>query len=166
MTARGLEFETAFAVTNSLRLNLNGAYNRAVYTEFTTTLPDISTTQIADYSDKQLHGAPKVILNYGVDYTKAFGAGYALHLFVNNSYRSKAYLAVNLSENTLQEAYNLVDGGIGIEKDQGKYELTLVVKNLLDEHYATGKATYSGTGAVTEQPGYGRAFSLAFRARL
>jgi iron complex outermembrane recepter protein len=165
-TARGLEFETAFAVTNSLRVNLNGAYNRAVYTEFTTTLPDISTTQIADYSDKQLHGAPKVILNYGVDYSNAFGAGYALHLFLNNSYRSKAYLAANLSESTLQEAYNLVDGGIGIEKDNGKYELTLIVKNLLDEHYATGKATFSGTGAVTEQPGYGRAFSLAFRAKL
>ncbi len=166
VTARGLEFETAFAVTNGLRLNLNGAFNRAVYSEFTTTVPDISSTQIADYSGKQLHGAPKVILNYGVDYSKAFGAGYALHLFLNNSYRSKTYLAANLSENTLQKAYNIVDGGIGIEKDQGKYELTLAVKNLLDEHYATGKATYSGTTAVTEQPGYERAFSLAFRAKL
>lgn len=46
-------------------------------------------------------------------------------------------------------------------KNQG-----LVIKNLLDEHYKTGAATYSSTNAVTGQAGYGRAFSLAFRATL
>jgi len=166
VTARGIEFETAFAVTPGLSVNLAGAYNRATYDEFFTTVPDISDTKIADYSGKQLHGAPKVTLTYGFDWTHQLGNGYAFNLFLNNAYRSDAYLIPSQSENSLQEAYNVTDGGIGLDRGNGKYKLTLIVKNLFDEDYKTGAATYSGANAVTEQPGYGRAFSLAFRANL
>jgi iron complex outermembrane receptor protein len=166
VTAKGIEFETAFAVTPGLNVNLAGAYNRATYDEFFTTVPDISETKIADYSGKQLHGAPKITLTYGFDWTQQLGNGYALNVFLNNAYRSDAYLIPSQSEYSLQEAYNVTDGGIGIDRGNGKYKLTLIIKNLFDEHYKTGAATYSSTNAVTEQPGYGRAFSLAFRANL
>lgn len=166
VTAKGIEFETAFAVTPGLNVNLAGAYNRATYDEFFTTVPDISETKIADYSGKQLHGAPKLTLTYGFDWTQQLGKGYAFNLFLNNAYRSDAYLIPSQSEYSLQEAYNVTDGGIGIDRGNGKYKLTLIIKNLFDEHYKTGAATYSSTNAVTEQPGYGRAFSLAFRANL
>lgn len=166
VTAKGIEFETAFAVTAGLSVNLAGAYNRATYDEFFTTVPDISETKIADYSGKQLHGAPKITVAYGFDWTHQLGNGYAVNLFLNNAYRSDAYLIPSQSENSLQEAYNITDGGIGLDRGNGKYKLTLIVKNLFDEHYKTGAATYSSSTAVTEQPGYGRAFSLAFRANL
>ena len=166
VTAKGIEFETAFSVTPNLSVNLAGAYNRATYDEFFTTLPDISTTQLADYSGKQLHGAPKTTLTYGFDWHQAFGDGYGWNLFLNNAYRSDAYLIPSQSEYSLQEAYNVTDAGIGIDKGNGKYKLTLIIKNLFDEHYKTGAGTYSSTTAVTEQPAYGRAFSLAFRADL
>jgi len=166
VTAKGIELETAFAVSPNLSVNLAGAYNRATYDEFFTTLPDISTTQMADYSGKQLHGAPKTTLTYGFDWHQAFGDGYGWNLFLNNAYRSDAYLIPSQSEFTLQEAYNVTDAGIGIDKGNGKYKLTLIVKNLLDEGYKTGGGTYSSTSAVTEQPAYGRAFSLSFRADL
>jgi iron complex outermembrane receptor protein len=166
VTAKGIEFETAFAVTPGLNVNLAGAYNRATYDDFFTTVPDISETKIADYSGKQLHGAPKITLTYGFDWTQQLGNGYALNVFLNNAYRSDAYLIPSQSEYSLQEAYNVTDGGIGIDRGNGKYKLTLIIKNLFDEHYKTGAGTYSSTNAVTEQPGYGRAFSLAFRANL
>jgi iron complex outermembrane receptor protein len=164
--ARGIELETAFAVTPNLRLNLNGSYNDAIYTEFTTTIPDISTTTIGDYSGRQLHGAPKVTLNYGFDYNKPLGAGYAAHLYLSNAYRSGTYLASNQSKYSWQEAYTLTDGGIGIGKDNGKYELSLVAKNIFDKEYATGKGTYSSSGAITEQPGYDRTVGIVFKAKL
>jgi iron complex outermembrane receptor protein len=164
--ARGIEFETAFAATPNFSLNLNGSYNDAVYTEFTTTAPDLSTNQLADYSGRQLHGAPKVTLNYGFDYNKPLGGGYAAHIYLTNSYRSGTYLASNQSKFTWQEGYTLTDGGIGIAKGNGKYELSLVGKNLFDKDYATGKGTYSGTGAITEQPGYGRTIGVVFRAKM
>lgn len=164
--ARGIEFETAFAVTPNFRLNFNGAYNDAIYTEFTTTLPDISTTQLADYSGRQLHGAPKITLNYGFDYSKPIIAGYKAHFYLNNSYRSGTYLASSQSRYTYQDAYNITDGGIGIGKDNDKFELSLFAKNIFDTHYATGNGTYSSSGAVTEQPGYGRTLGLVFRTKL
>lgn len=164
VTAKGIEFETAFAVAPGLNFNFSGAYNRATYDEFFTTLPDISTTQLADYSGKQLHGAPKVTLAYGFDWTGSLGNGNSLNIFLTNAYRSDAYLIPSQSEYAFQEAYNVTDGGIAIDRGNGKYRFSLIVKNLLDEDYKTGANTYSGTNAVTAQPGYGRAFSLAYRA--
>ncbi|MFZ3086451.1 MAG: TonB-dependent receptor [Methylotenera sp.] len=164
--ARGIEIETAFAVTSNFRLNLNGAYNDVEYTDFSTTLPDVSTTTLVNLKGKQLHGAPKVTLNYGFDYTKYVGAGFAGKFFLNNSYRSGAFLASNQSENTWQDAYTLTDGGIGVQKENGKYELSLVARNLFDKHYATGKGTFGNTGAITEQPGYGRTVGIVFRAKM
>lgn len=164
--ARGIELETAFAVTPNFRLNLNGAYNEAEYTDFSTTRPDVSVTQLVNLKGKQLHGAPKVTLNYGFDYTKYVGAGFSGKIFLNNTYRSGAYLASNQSENTWQEAYTLTDGGVGVQKDNGKYELSLVARNLFDKHYATGKGTYGGSGAVSEQPGFARSVGIVFRAKI
>jgi iron complex outermembrane receptor protein len=164
VTAKGVEFESAFAVTPSLSVNFSGAYNRATYDEFFTTVPDISDTQLADYSGKQLHGAPKVTLSYGLDYTRTLGNGYGLNLFLTNAYRSDAYLQPSQSEYTLQKAYNLTDAGVALDRGNGKYRISFVVKNLFDEHYKTGGNTYSSSNAITEQPGYGRAFSFAFRS--
>ncbi len=164
VTAKGIEFETAFAVTPALSLNFSGAYNRATYDEFFTSLPDISATKLADYSGKQLHGAPKVTLAYGVDYTRALGDGFGLNFFLTNAYRSDAYLQPSQSEYTLQKSYNLTDAGVALDRGNGKYRISFVVKNLFDEHYKTGGNTYSSTNAVTEQPGYGRAFSFSFRS--
>lgn len=39
-------------------------------------------------------------------------------------------------------------------------------KNLLDKDYAAGANTYSGSKAVTRQPGYDRTVALVFRAKL
>jgi len=166
VTAQGVEIETAFAVTPNFRLNLNGAYNDAEYTDFTTTAPDVSTPTLVNLKGKQLHGAPKVTLNYGFDYTKPIGSGFAAKFFLNNSYRSGAYLASNQSENTWQGSYTLTDAGVGVQKENGKYELSLVARNLFDKDYATGKGTYGNSGAITEQPGYGRSVGIVFRAKM
>lgn len=164
--AQGLEFETAFAATPNLRLNLSGAYNDAIYTDFDAPSVDVAAPTLQDFSGKQLHGAPRVTLSYGIDYNKFFGAGYKAHFFVNNSYRSGTYLAANQSENTYQDSYTLTDGGIGVGSANDKYELTLIAKNIFDKEFKTGAGTYGGRGAITEQPGLGRTIGVAFRAKL
>lgn len=163
--ARGIEFETAYAPSTDVRFNFSGAYNDARYTEFTTTLPDVSATTLADYSGKQLHGAPRVTLSYGIDYNKPFG-NYKGHFFVNNSYRSGTYLSSNQAASTYQDAYTLTDGGIGFGDYKDKWELTLIANNIFDKYYRTGASTFSSSGAITEQPGYGRTLGLAFRAKM
>ncbi len=163
--ARGLELEANYAATRNLKLNLNASFNKATYLNFSTTAPDTSVPQIVNFAGRQLHGAPKVIVNAGFDYSLPVGA-YNARAFLNESYRSGSYLAANQSEQTFQKAYSLVDGGVSFSTKDGRYELSLVGKNLLDRDYATGAGTFSGSGAITTQPGYDRTYAVVFRAKL
>jgi len=163
--ARGIELEANYAATRNLKLNLNASYNKAVYLDFSTTAPDTSVPVLVNFAGRQLHGAPKVIVNAGVDYSLPVGR-YLGRVFLNNAYRSGSYLNASLSENTWQKAYSLADGGISFSTLDGKYELSLVGKNLFDKAYSTGANTFSGSGAITTQPGYDRTFAAVFRAKL
>jgi iron complex outermembrane receptor protein len=163
--ARGVELEANYAATRNLKLNLNASYNKATYIDFSTTAPDTSVTQIVNFAGRQLHGAPKVIVNAGIDYRHPVGR-YLGRVFINDSFRSSTYLASNQSEYTLQRAYSLVDAGISFGSLDSRYELSLVAKNLLDKAYSTGAGSFSSSGAVTTQPGYDRTFAVVFRSRL
>lgn len=165
MRARGVELEANYAATRKLKLNLNASFNRAIYLDFPTIAADTSTGVLTNFAGRQLHGAPKVIVNAGFDYVTPVGK-YDARVFVNESYRSGAYLNANLSPYTYQDAYSLVDGGVSFLTRDGKYELSVVGKNLGDKDYFTGANSYSGSGAVTRQPGYGRTYALVFRAKL
>ena len=164
--ARGLELEAAYNFTRNLRVNLNASYNDAIYLDFPTTAPDTSTTQLVNFAGRQLHGAPKYIVNTGVDYSHGLWDGYKGRVYLNNSYRSGTFLASNQSPFTYQQAYSLTDGGLGIGTIDGRYEVSLFGQNLFDKAYATGRSTYSSSGAVTWQPGYGRTVGVVFRAKL
>jgi iron complex outermembrane receptor protein len=163
--ARGVEFEANYAASSDLRLNLNGAWNRAIYLDYPTVVPDASSTQLVNFAGRQLHGAPKITLNAGVDASHAIGP-YVLHAWLNEAFRSGAYLAANQSANTWQGSYALLDGGIGLTTANGRYELALTGRNLADKYYVTGAGTFSGSAAVTAQPGYGRTLALVLRAKL
>jgi iron complex outermembrane receptor protein len=163
--ARGVELEANYAATRNLKLNLNASYNEATYLDFTTTAPDTSTPLQVNFAGRQLHGAPKSIVNAGFDYSYPLGR-YLGRLFVNNAYRSGTHLAASQSDFTYQRAYSLTDAGISFGTQDGKYELSLVGKNLFDKDYATGAGTFSGSNAVTLQPGYDRTFAVVFRAKL
>jgi iron complex outermembrane receptor protein len=163
--ARGLELEANFAATRNLKLNLNASYNRAIYLDFTTAAPDTSVTRIVNFAGRQLHGAPKVIVNAGLDYSQPLGRLLG-RVFINNAYRSGSYLASSQSEYTYQRAYSVTDAGISIGGLDGRYEFQVVAKNLFDKSYATGAGTYSSSGAVTVQPAYGRALAAVFRSRI
>lgn len=163
--ARGVELEANYAATRNLKLNLNASYNEATYLDFTTAAPDTSTPQQVNFAGRQLHGAPKTIVNAGADYAHPLGR-YLGRVFVNTAYRSGTHLAASQSDFTWQRAYALTDAGISFGTQDGKYELSLVGKNLFDKEYATGAGTFSGSGAVTLQPGYDRTFAVVFRAKL
>ena len=163
--ARGLELEANYAATRNLKLNLNASFNRAIYLDFSTTAPDTSVTRIVNFAGRQLHGAPKVIVNTGFDYTHPLGRLLG-RLFVNNAYRSGTYLASSQSEYTYQRAYALTDAGISLGSQDGRYEFSMVANNLFNKAYATGAGTFSSSSAVTLQPGYDRSLAAVFRAKL
>ena len=175
--ARGVEFESAFQYDHSLSFALSGAYNRTTFEsewlvakpEVDTSLPAYSGANIRngfnDLNGKQIHNAPKVTLNVGLNYEVPV-FGYLGRVTLNNSYRSGTYLNANQAAFTYQDAYNITNLGFAIGTEDGQYEVGILAKNIFDEFYATSKATYSSTGASTLQLGAPRYWEIVFRARL
>lgn len=151
--ARGVEFDANFDVTDNFSITAGGAYNDAVYTDWSTaTCPRSfpTTVPVCDNSGKQIVGAPKWTAILGFQYETALPGDYSLRIFGNNSYRSGHNLEQLLSEYGYQEAYHLTDLGIGVSKDFGEhtYELSLVAKNAFDTKYTTSVNDFSNSAPV------------------
>jgi iron complex outermembrane receptor protein len=152
--ARGVEFDAALNVGGGLTLTLGGAYNKATYTDWSTaTCPRSypATVVVCDNTGKQIVGAPKYNLVAGFNYEVALpGTGVTLHLFGNDSYRSRHNLEQLLSEYGWQKGYHITDLGIGLIHDFGdaKAELSIVAKNAFDTKYTTSVNDFSNTAPV------------------
>lgn len=175
--AVGVEFEAAYQVAQQLQLTASGAYNEATYesqwlvakAEIDTSLPQYSGANIRnrfnDFDGEQLANAPKTTFNVGLNYVVPIGE-YSGRVTLNNSYRSGTYLNANRAPSTYQESYNVTNVGLGLLTPSNKYELSLNVKNVFDEFYATAKGTFTNNAARTLQMGAPRYWELALRAKL
>ena len=94
-----------------------------------------------------------------------FGS-YNLHVFSNVIYRGSANYNSGLSALGAQGSYSIVDGGIGVQSQNGKFELTLVGKNLANTRYETNIDAYSTTNALTATPGDPRYVGIVLRGNL
>lgn len=172
VTLEGLELDGSYAVTERLRLNFSGAYNKAFYSDFSDAPCPVEIsgapggTQQCNFTGKEIPFAPKFSANVGFDYRTPIVGAYYLHAFSNVVYRSSANYNPGLSSVGLQGSYSIVDGGIGIQSPGDKFEFTLVGKNLADTHYVTNIDAYSTTNAVTATPGDRRYIGLVLRASL
>jgi len=171
LTLRGIEVDGSYILNKNLNLNFSGAYNDAFYSDFSNApcASDISGQpggqQQCDYTGKQIPFAPKLTTSVGFDYRHPISSQYRLHAFGNVAYRGGANYNSGLSELGWQDAYSIVDGGLGIQTQDGKWELALVGKNLADKQYVTSIGTYSNQAAITATPGDRRYLGVVLRAR-
>jgi iron complex outermembrane receptor protein len=177
---RGLELDGSYAASRALLFNFGGAYNRAQYADFRNapcateiagqldpvTGKTAAANQTCDYTGRQLPYAPKLSGVLGADYTLALGETYRLHLFANSVYRSKTNYAGNLSAYGEQDAYWLFDGGIGVQAADGRWQISLVGKNLRDQHYVTSVTPYTANAGVTGASGERRTLGVVVRGQL
>lgn len=172
VTLQGLELDGSYAATERLRFNFSGAYNKAFYSNFADAPcpAEISGApggaQQCNFTGKELPFAPRFSTNVGFDYRVPLVGAYYLHTFSNAVYRGSANYNSGLSAVGAQGGYSIIDGGIGIQSPGGKFELTLVGKNLADTHYVTNIDAYSTTSAVTATPGDRRYVGLVLRASI
>jgi len=171
VTLRGVEVDGSYAITKRFGFNFSGAYNKAFYSDFANSPcpSDIAGepggTQQCDFTGRQLPFAPKLTASLGFDYRVPLHGNYSLHAYSNAAYRGSANYNAGLSDLGLQGSYTVVDGGIGIQANDDKWELALVGKNLGDTHYVTSIGAYSTSGAVTATPGDRRYLGIVLRAR-
>lgn len=154
LRARGIEFDANVLLAEGLSLTLGGAYNDAVYTDWSTaTCPRSypSTVVVCDNTGRQLVGAPRWTGVIGLDYSTRLPGGYDLKIYGNNVYRSKHNLEQLLSPLGWQKAYNVTDLGIGVSRasfNNRTYEVSLVAKNLFDTRYTTSVNDFSNNQPV------------------
>ncbi|MFZ2452708.1 MAG: TonB-dependent receptor [Methylovulum miyakonense] len=165
---RGVEIETSWNAYQGLNLFFNGAYNNAVYNDFANApCPfEYNTPTVAcDFTGKTIPNAPEFTANFGADYRRPLGF-YGLDgvIFLNNSYRSRANMNADLSIYGIQDAYHLTDGGLGVATHNGKYNLSLIARNIFDTNYLTNVGSLSSTGTVSGVQGEARYFGVSFRS--
>jgi iron complex outermembrane receptor protein len=170
VTLRGIEADGSWMPNQNWRFTLGGAFNHAFYSDYTNSpcLPDSAGNPVVgscDYTGKQLPFAPKFTNNVGVAFRKPISGNLVLRSFVNNSYRSSANYNSTLSDFGKFDSYNITDGGISIETNDGKWSLGLVGKNLFDTKYVTDISTYSTSAAITATPGERRYVGIVLRGK-
>ncbi len=115
LRARGVEFDSQFNFTERLQVTLAGAFNDAIYTDWSTaTCPRSYPTSVVvcNNTGKQIVGAPRWTGIFGVDYEVPLASGYSAHFFGNYNYRSKHNLEQLLSEYGEQRGIRLPTLGL------------------------------------------------------
>ncbi len=136
--AQGLEIDGIYSGIPNTTIRFSGAYNDAYYVVFPNSAQPVENgyqgaQPSRDISGETLPGAFKYSFNLGIDYRVPVFTNHEFHTSVNTSYNSKFN-----SDNALS-SYGWVDGStttdfaIGIGKNKGEFDVSLVVKNLFED---------------------------------
>lgn len=169
---RGLELETVFAPHSlpGLQLNASGAFTDAKYTSFARA-PCLGGETPAEgcnlalnaagtaYTLQSLTGqhtpqAPKWTATFGGDYSQPIGNDLKIGLSTNVRYSSryKTYaFAPDSAARFFQKQYATVDASLSLARQDDRWEVQLIGKNLTNHFIVTSAfdLTYTGSGTGT-----------------
>ncbi len=170
VTLRGIETDGSYTPNRNWRFTFGAALSQSFYSDFKDSpcQPDSAGNPVVgqcDYTGKQLPFAPKFTNNLGVSFRLPISNNLLLNTFVNNTYRKGANYNASLSDFGNWGSYNITDAGVGVETQDGKWELSLVAKNLFDTKYVTDITPYSSSAATSATPGERRYIGLVVRAK-
>jgi len=164
---RGVEIDSAWAPTSSLRIGLDGAYIRAKFNDYpdapcfygTTTSPPGTPTCTQNLAGKPLPNAPRFKLSSNVEQRIPLGfAPLELVLSGNYSYRSAAQMLTDQNPQAVVGAFGILNLAAGVASTSGtSYSVTAFVNNVTDKFYPVDvedfwSAPWGGTNTVIMQP--------------
>jgi iron complex outermembrane receptor protein len=156
---RGVEIEYSAMPVSGLRIDGSFSYTDAVATSFKNAqcytgqtvaqgCVDLdgsgpSTTTGQDLSGRQMPNAPRYKLNIGGTYDILLPS-LPFDAFVQADYNYQSKVNFDLLNNplTVQKAYGLFSGSVGVNRDG--YRVSFYVNNLFDQHYASNIYVASG----------------------
>jgi len=164
---RGLEIDSAWYVTGNFHFNVGASFNDPLYSSYNNaTCPvELNVSTPCNFTGKQVADASKTTANIGLDYKKPINDDAVAHVFLTDVFRSRANLSTTLSEYTWQGSYGVVNGGVGVISQNGKYELDLAAKNIFNKQYAINLGQYSNAAGVSEFYGSPRWVGLTVRGK-
>lgn len=172
--SRGFEGDVAWQATRHAGFTGSLAYTDATYVSYPggpTPVESLNPTTaqpggfpLKDLSGQPLAGAPKWAASLGTDLSTPINDRAAAYAHADWSYRSSYYTVASNSRYGLVPGYGLVNARIGVRLDDGKADISVWARNLLDKNYfqTLGVLNY---GLVTATLGDPRTIGATFRTR-
>ncbi len=134
---KGVEIDGVYAGIKNLQLRFSGTYNDAYYADFPNLAQAVEfgnlTAPYRDASGENLPGSFKYAFNLGADWRVPFGSNLEFHTSANAAWQSKFNSDVALSSYAWIPARTLVDFSAGIGARDGKFDVSILLKNALDD---------------------------------
>ncbi|HET8612039.1 MAG TPA: TonB-dependent receptor [Sphingomonas sp.] len=168
--SRGLEFDASARPFDNLDLFASGSYTDAIYKSFADApcpVEYLGLRTVCDLSGRRLPGVSKYSFSVGGEYRLALSETRQAYLNMDYSHRSSFYTTYNLAEDSLAPAYGVADARLGLRPPDGRWDLSLYVRNLFDAHYISiVNPSAFNTGQSTAILGDPRTFGMTFKVSL
>ncbi|MGB3811368.1 MAG: TonB-dependent receptor [Parvibaculum sp.] len=152
-TSEGVEIESKATPFENFDLTANLGYNHTRYDDFENGNCPFGKTNPCSLTGRRLHYAPVWNFDASAQYTMPI-KDTPLSVFVRGEYnwRSMVYFEQSLEPNSVQGAYGLVNGRIGLRNEEQGWTVELWGKNLLDKAY--GVSAYAAPSMTGTWIGY------------
>ena len=155
-----------------MTLNASAAYADAAYRSYRNApapVERVNEGASVDLSGQPIAGAPKFTYALGGDAFQPIGdwSGRGLQLYAHADFsrRSSYFTAVSNSRYAHVPAYGLLNARLGLRTEDGRWDLSVWARNLLDKNYFQTIGAQS-TGLITAITGDPRTFGATLRTRL
>ena len=133
----GLEVDGAYNGLRNTSIRFSGAYTVAKYKQFLHSPVPVeappTATPFQDVSGQYLTGAPRYTFNIGPEYRAPVWGDKVWHASFNAAFQSGYNSDANLSSYGWVKKRWLVDASLGLGRGDGKFDASVVVKNLFDD---------------------------------
>jgi iron complex outermembrane recepter protein len=140
--SQGVEIDGMIRLSESLTMTGSMAYLDATYDEYanagcTSAQSGGNPTCTQDLGGETLANAPEWTANLAFDHVMSLSDNLELMSHIDFNYTDDQYLASDLDERSLQDAYTLVNARVALSNSEGSWEVALLGKNLTDKEYFT-----------------------------
>lgn len=183
LKTKGIQGQLTVRPTNGLSLGANAAYVDASYqdldgiscpyawsVELVNGCRMVGGRAVIDVSGNRMANSPEFKFNLNASYEAPITANTDLLFAADYSWRSDEQFSSNGDPLTIQPAYGIFNGSIGLGLDNGKWEVRAFVRNLFDKKYVnliTANAADTSGGYSQYFSRYtDRQFGVTMRMRL
>ena len=168
LRSRGVELDARIAPNEGLNATFAATYNDAKYRKYTNAVPDYLHSYLTsvDLSGRQASGAPKWSLGGTVEYVHKAGHDRDVYVGADGSYRSSYYATVNLDPFSRVPGYALFGAHAGLRQSEGKWDVSVWVRNLFDKDYYNTISVNSTYGVALAALGEPRLYGLTLRGKI
>ncbi len=165
VVSEGVELETSFSATPSLKLMAGVTYAETRYED--DLVGDESGSplnpSLRRLPGNNLSNAPELVTTAAISWTPSLGDELTGLFYLNLRHSDDYNTGSNLAGQKVQDSFTLLNGRLGIVSQQHNWSLELWGKNLLDEDYAQVIFDTAFIGSMTSYLGDPRTYGLTFR---